>query len=76
MSLQMWGLLIAAVLIISVAAVKILWPAYKDDNPIEEAAEKIIKDTTGVDVDLTPGSQNKSEQSAISSLTQDDKSAK
>lgn len=28
----------------------------KDDGPIEEAAEAIIKQQTGVDVDLTPGS--------------------
>lgn len=25
------------------------------DNPVEEACEEIIKDETGVDVDLTPG---------------------
>lgn len=28
----------------------------KDDGPIEEAAERIIKNETGYDVDLTPGS--------------------
>lgn len=27
-----------------------------DDNPIEESCEKIIKDTTGMDIDLTPDS--------------------
>lgn len=31
------------------------------DNPIEEAAEKIIKDQTEVDVDLTPSSPEKKE---------------
>lgn len=25
------------------------------DNPVEEACEEIIKDETGVDIDLTPG---------------------
>lgn len=25
------------------------------DNPVEEACEDVIKDETGVDVDLTPG---------------------
>jgi hypothetical protein len=31
----------------------------KDDNPIEEAAEKVIQDKTGIDVDLTPNSPEK-----------------
>lgn len=26
----------------------------KDDNPIEEAIEQVIKDKTGIDIDLTP----------------------
>lgn len=30
-----------------------------DDNPIEESCEEIIKDTTGMDIDLTPGSPEK-----------------
>lgn len=31
----------------------------KDDQPIEEAAEEVIKLETGMDVDLTPGSPEK-----------------
>jgi len=31
----------------------------KTDNPIEEAAEKIIKDKTGCDVDLSPDTPDK-----------------
>lgn len=34
--------------------IKYFWPSLKDDNPIEEAAEKIIEKETGVDVDLSP----------------------
>ena len=29
----------------------------KDDAPIEEAAEVVIQDKTGIDVDLTPNSK-------------------
>jgi len=28
----------------------------KDDNPVEEVAEYYIKDSTGLDIDLTPES--------------------
>jgi hypothetical protein len=31
-------------------------PGVKQDNPVEEKCEKIIKDKTGVDIDLTPQS--------------------
>jgi hypothetical protein len=27
---------------------------YPDDNPIEQAVEEVIKDETGIDVDLSP----------------------
>ena len=29
----------------------------KDDAPIEEMAELIVKDTTGIDIDFTPDSK-------------------
>lgn len=29
---------------------------HKEDAPIEEIAEEVVKETTGVDVDFTPGS--------------------
>lgn len=29
---------------------------FKEDNPVEEATEYIIKEYTNIDVDLTPGS--------------------
>lgn len=28
----------------------------KEDNPIEQAAEKIIKEDTGIEIDLSPNS--------------------
>ena len=30
---------------------------FGDDNPIEEISEEIIKDETGIDIDLTPHSR-------------------
>lgn len=33
----------------------------KNDNTVEEVAEQVIKDETGVDVDLTPGSPENKE---------------
>lgn len=32
------------------------YPGAKDDNPIEEKCEEIIKKNTGADIDLTPRS--------------------
>lgn len=32
---------------------------FKDDNPVEEAAEYIIKEYTNVDIDITPSSPEK-----------------
>lgn len=46
-------LFIAAIAGIGFGAAKL---TQKDDGPIEEAAEEIIESQTGIDVDLTPGS--------------------
>lgn len=37
-----------------------------DDNPIEEAAEEIIKYKTGVDVDLTPQTPEEESEDKLS----------
>jgi len=50
------GLIVAGALFTGVT-VKYFWPNYPDDNPVEEFAEKIIKDKTGMEVDITPFSQ-------------------
>jgi len=34
-------------------------PGVKDDNPVEEKCEDIIKKETGIDIDLTPRSPEK-----------------
>lgn len=34
----------------------------KDDNPIEEACEEVIKDITGIEIDITPHSQEPKEE--------------
>ena len=35
------------------------WFNPKDDNPVEELAEEVIKKETGFDIDLTPDSKEK-----------------
>jgi hypothetical protein len=52
-------ILIIAGSLATVGVIKYYYPAYRDDNPIEEAAEAVIKYETGVDVDLTPLSPTK-----------------
>ena len=52
----MWikALIVAASAIVGIGSVVIL--KQKPDNQIEEVAEAIIKEETGVDVDLSPSS--------------------
>lgn len=35
---------------------------FKQDNPVEEVAEEVIKAKTGLDVDLTPNSPEKKDE--------------
>jgi len=51
-----WGVIISGILILAVMAVKKVFPSVQDDSVLEESVEEVIKDTTGADVDLTPGS--------------------
>lgn len=37
----------------------------KDDTPVEESTEVVIKDITGRDVDLTPGSPEAAKAEAV-----------
>ena len=39
--------------------VTLFFPKVKEDNVVEEAMEEIIKQQTGIDVDLTPNSKEK-----------------
>lgn len=34
----------------------------KDDHPVEEMCEKIIKERTGIDIDFTPSSKEKDDK--------------
>ena len=43
-------------LFMSTTITKWFWPEYPDDNPVEEVAEMVIKEETGLEVDLTPES--------------------
>lgn len=47
---------IVTVCIIVGSVSSIVW---KNDNPIEEVAEDIIKEETGLDIDLSPSSPEK-----------------
>ncbi len=46
-------------LMASIAVVKYYYPAYKDDNVIEEKVEKVVQLKTGLDMDITPTSKEK-----------------
>jgi hypothetical protein len=52
----MWlkAVVIAVSAIIGVGSVVVM--KMKHDNPIEEVAEAIVKDQTGLDIDMTPSS--------------------
>lgn len=62
--LPMWGKVTIAILLLG--AVVILgscsfgwWKYYPQDNMLEEMAEEVIKDKTGLDIDVTPLSPEK-----------------
>lgn len=48
--------IVCGVLIFGAAQV---WKQYPQDNVVEEIVEEVIKAETGVDIDLTPDSQEK-----------------
>jgi hypothetical protein len=48
------ALIVAGSLFVGLTSVYLL--KMKPDNPIEEVCEKIVKDETGLDLDLTPTS--------------------
>ena len=48
-------IIIAVALAICATTISI-YVSGKEDAPLEEAAEEVLKDVTGVDVDLTPDS--------------------
>ena len=57
MDYTIYGLFIVAMLTLSIALYKKFYPGqYKDDNKVELFVENVIDSTTGIKVDLTPGS--------------------
>ncbi len=52
LSLLFKSLLVAGSVLVGVSTTWLL--KMKNDNPIEQAAEALIKEETGADVDLTP----------------------
>lgn len=54
------SVLIFLAIVITACAVGLFSSKYLgDDNPIEQAAEEIIKEETGIKIDLTPNSKEK-----------------
>lgn len=52
------GLIVAAAIGIGIG-IKYVIPGTKNDNPIEQIAEDVIKDETGIVIDLTPEEKGK-----------------
>jgi len=52
LDLLLKGILVGAALIAGVSSTILF--KMKKDNPVEQMSEKIIKDQTGMDIDLTP----------------------
>lgn len=50
------GLIVAAAAVVGIGS-RMRWPGLPDDNKIEEAAEEVIRQETGLIIDLTPESE-------------------
>lgn len=58
--MDIWLIIKYALIPLSLLAtygIKRVFTSYKDDNPIEEIAEKAIEEETGISIDLTPESE-------------------
>lgn len=51
-------IIVAAAMVVGIG-IRFVWKGLKDDNPVEEMAEDIIKNHTGWDLDLTPSTPEK-----------------
>ena len=47
----------AGVIMLGLGVLKMYWTSYPDDNPIEEAAEDLFEQESGLSIDFTPGSK-------------------
>ncbi len=55
----MWKIaVVVGALVVGIGS-RFVWKKLKNDNPIEEIAEEVIKKQTGLDIDLTPCSPEK-----------------
>ena len=59
MKLYDGGLIVISIVIVALAAGYASSRWLGDDNPVEEAAESIIEEQTGLDIDLSPSSEEK-----------------
>ena len=59
MKLYDGGLIIISIIVVALAVGYASSRWLGDDNPIEEAAEEVIESQTGMEIDLTPVSQER-----------------
>jgi hypothetical protein len=57
MKLYEGGMLVVGILVVALVAGYVSSRFLGEDNPVEEAAEEVIESQTGMDIDLTPDSQ-------------------
>ena len=53
------GVLVVGILVVALVAGYASSRFLGEDNPIEETAEEVIESQTGMDIDLSPGSEEK-----------------
>ena len=54
MKLYDGGIIVISIIVVALAAGYASSRWLGDDNPVEEAAESVIEEQTGLDIDLTP----------------------
>jgi hypothetical protein len=59
MKLYDGGALVIGILVVALVAGYASSHFLGEDNPVEEAAEEVIESQTGMDIDLSPGSEEK-----------------
>ena len=59
MKLYSGGFIVISIIVVALAAGYASSRWLGDDNPVEEAAESVIEEQTGLDIDLTPNTSER-----------------
>lgn len=59
MKLYDGGIIVISIIVVALAAGYASSRWLGDDNPVEEAAESVIEEQTGLDIDLTPNTSER-----------------